>query len=139
MSLFYFVSESVSRNAFEDAFNAISELNLWKSLQQNYSEQVIDFMYTLQNKPHNYDKLIRLFDKRMMHSRASFVKTLLVMEHIAKYGFDDWKFKYIKVNRLDMVQSIKTISDYYYESISNPNFLLCRKRLQNEFIKMTYL
>ena len=139
MSLFYFVSESFSRNAFEDAFNAISELNLWKSLQQNYSEQVIDFMYTLQNKPHNYDKLIRLFDKRMMHSRASFVKTLLVMEHIAKYGFDDWKFKYIKVNRLDMVQSIKTISDYYYESISNPNFLLCRKRLQNEFIKMTYL
>ena len=139
MSLFYFVSESFSRNAFEDAFNAISELNLWKSLQNNYSEQVIDFMYTLQNKPHNYDKLIRLFDKRMMHSRASFVKTLLVMEHIAKYGFDDWKFKYIKVNRLDMVQSIKTISDYYYESISNPNFLLCRKRLQNEFIKMTYL
>ena len=139
MSLFYFVSEFVSRNAFEDAFNAISELNLWKSLQQNYSEQVIDFMYTLQNKPHNYDKLIRLFDKRMMHSRASFVKTLLVMEHIAKYGFDDWKFKYIKVNRLDMVQSIKKISDYYYESISNPNFLLCRKRLQNEFIKMTYL
>jgi hypothetical protein len=138
MSLFYFVSDSFSKNAFEDAFNAISELNLWKSLQQNYSEQITDFMYTLQNKPQDYDKLIRLFDKRMMHSRVSFVKTLLVMEHIAKYGFDDWKFKYIKVNRLDMVQSITTISDYYYESISNPNFLLCRKRLQNEFIKMTY-
>lgn len=138
MSLFYFVSDSFSKNAFEDAFNAISELNLWECLQQNYSEQIIDFMYTLQNKPKHYDKLIRLFDKRMMHSRASFVKTLLVMEHIAKHGFDDWKFKYIKVNRTDMVQSIQKISNYYYESISNPNFLLCRKRLQNEFIKMTY-
>ena len=137
VSRFDFVPDPISRIAFEDAFTALTSLELWPQMKATYTERVIQYMKSLEDKPEKYDNLLRAADRRMMHSIASFARTLREMEHIAKVGFEKWKWKHIRQNRPDMVKAARKISEKWYEFSSDPHYALCRNRLRREFLVET--
>jgi hypothetical protein len=93
MSKFEFIQDKQFRLCLEDAYDAVDELQLWSYLQENIFNS-----FTYYNGPNVelHDKLLKKVDKHNMHSGASYGITMRNMEHIAKNGFDQWKYDYMK-------------------------------------------
>ena len=90
--LFDFEKNQMIATCLQDAYEAVTDLDLWEYLRDNEFES---FTYYKGPKKELHDKLLALVDKRKMHSGASYGLTMRSMERIAKKGFDAWKREYI--------------------------------------------
>ena len=89
MTRFDFITESSMRICLQDAYDAVTELDLWDYLKQNEFESFTYYHKRPDREVH--DALLTKADRSGLHSGASYGITMRNMEHIAKHGFDAWK------------------------------------------------
>jgi hypothetical protein len=89
---FDFEKSPMYRMCLQDAYDAVTALNLWEYLKHTEFES-----FTYYNGPNIelHDQLLKLADKHNVHSGASYGITMRNMEGIAKKGFEAWKAEYI--------------------------------------------
>lgn len=92
---FDFEENTLMRTCLEDAYAAVTELDLWDYLRDNTFES---FTYYKGADLELHDRLLALVDKRNLHSGASYGITMRNMESIAKEGYETWKLKYLNAN-----------------------------------------
>jgi hypothetical protein len=90
--LFDFEESTSMRACLEDAYAAVTELDLWDYLRDNTFES---FTYYKGDDLELHNRLQALVDKRNIHSGASYGITMRNMESIAKEGYEAWKLKYL--------------------------------------------
>jgi hypothetical protein len=93
--LFDFEESTLMRTCLEDAYDAVTELDLWDYLRDNTFES---FTYYKGPDEALHAKLLALVDKRNLHSGASYGITMRNMESIAKEGYETWKLNYLNAN-----------------------------------------
>jgi len=130
---FLFVKDRYTREAYEDAFDAVTFLNLWDELRARGCGRIEEFLKSQTTKPDRYDQLVRRADRRMMHSRASFRHTMKIMEDIAVHGWYAWKWDYIQTHRSDVMVAVRRFLSKCVECVSNPAYRACRRRLLREY------
>jgi hypothetical protein len=119
------------------AYEATSELNIWSHLRDHGTSYIRQYLFSSKNmKSINMDKLIRIADRDMRHTRASLLATFRHMVYIARHGLERWKTAYIEKHRTDKLRSIRKIQRHWKRSLSDPNFSICKKRLIHEFDEM---
>ena len=101
--------------------------------------------------PHSFhDQICNMFTERIEITKImecvlyeTLVSQLNMLKHM-NYSYEELEFDFILKNSFDninelymkyvyMIKSAKLIQRYWRESISNPNFKMCRNRLLNEF------
>jgi hypothetical protein len=127
----YFVRDSLWRTSILDGYNSVIKCGLHDYIKKN---EIKSFMYdTPPEKQNEFMYLYRLADLRVGHSGASYGVTMRIVERIIKGGFDGWKIDYIKANRTDMVRSIRRLQKHIRRVMSDPQYMLCKNRLNYEF------
>ena len=128
---FYFIKDCLWRISILDGFNSVIKCNLFNYMKNN---EIESFMFeTPTEKKSEFQKLFHMADFRVGHSGASYGVTMRIVEEIVKKGFDKWKLNYINDNRLDMIESVKILQRHIRRVLSDPSYMLCRKRLRYEF------
>lgn len=92
MALFDFEESAMMRTCLQDAYDAVTELNLWDYLRDTHFDS---FTYYHGSNVELHDQLLKLVDKNNIHSGASYGITMRNMECIAKQGFAEWKRNYL--------------------------------------------
>jgi hypothetical protein len=77
------------RICLQDAYDAVTDLNLWDYLKRNEFASFTYYHSRLDREVH--DALLTKADRSGLHSGASYGITMRNMEYIAKHGFDAWK------------------------------------------------
>tara|TARA_B100001094_G_scaffold100079_1_gene96226 strand:- start:5205 stop:5651 length:447 start_codon:yes stop_codon:yes gene_type:complete len=133
---FTFIHESVERDVLNNAFCGISRLKLWDWLKDSTFES----FSMCKGDPHpsySWFQIYNAIDPGHVHSGASFGWTMRNMEYIAKNGWNKFKiiqYRSIYTNHDELANKIKT---QFKKSISDPEYFLCKKRLNNEFEKFS--
>lgn len=139
----------VSRQDIYDAYNAIIISDLydyvkdnkinWKiraglisKIQQNANE--MKEIYSEANMD-TFDKMTKIWTH--YKNMDTFDTLYNITKYIITNGFDSWKCSYINKERIDILIKIELIQRLFREAISNPNYVLCKKRLHKEFYTMT--
>lgn len=88
---FEFVNSRMMKTVLEDAYLAVTEMELWEYLRDNTFES-----FTFYDGPNRalHQQLLEKADRSGLHSGASFGITMRNMEKIAKFGFEHWKREY---------------------------------------------
>lgn len=94
--MFDFEKNPMIATCLQDAYEAVTELNMWDYLRDNHFES-FNFYHGPNRELHA--KLYALVDKRNIHSGVSYGITMRDMESIAKVGFENWKRKYIATHK----------------------------------------
>lgn len=115
-----------------DGYNAVIDCGLYDYIKDN---EVSSFMFGM-SEHFDMGKLYERADIRRLHSGASYGLTMREVERIVKMGYDDWKIWYIRHNRPDIVEKVRIISRQVKESLSDPSYAMCRRRLQREYFEM---
>ena len=90
-SKFDWIESKMEQTVLIDAYNAVTELELWDYLKNNTFDS-----FTFYHGPNQelHQSLLEKADKSNMHSGASYGITMRNMEKIAKKGFEPWKQEY---------------------------------------------
>jgi len=127
----YFMNDSLWKMCITDAYNAVLSVGLYDYIKNN---EIKSFAYqTPPGYQKQFDKLSILADTRSGHSGASYGMTMRIVEHIIKTGFNEWKIDHINNHNKDMINSIICIQKNIRKVLSDPNYLMCQRRLKYEF------
>jgi hypothetical protein len=77
-----------------------------------------------------FRKKMKYIDK---HNETSFVFLMKTMEHIFKGGIENFRFQYIKQNRLDMVRAARHIENWWLDIIMSPYTKLGKRILMRDY------
>ena len=129
---FYFVRDHIFKKQCTHAYDVITYLQLWDFLKVN---RVYSYLYPVHDVL-IHDKLFNAIvgDYVTAHDYTTIMRS---MEYISKYGWDDWKLNYIYAYRLDIVKAVNVISHYMFNSLYDPSFQMCKRRLLREFHELT--
>lgn len=127
----YFMQDSLWQMCIADAYNAVISVGLYDYIKYN---EIKSFVYkTPPDYENQFNKLAKLADVRVGHSGSSYGSTMRTVEYIIKNGFEKWKINYINNHNEDMIKSINCIQKNIRKVLSDPNFLMCKRRLRYEF------
>jgi len=115
-----------------DGYNAVIDCGLYDYLKNN---EVSSFMYG-QLGTFDMRQLYERADRRNLHSGASYGLTMREVERVVKMGYDDWKIWYIRHNRPDILEKVRIISRQVKKSLSDPSYMMCRRRLEREYFDL---
>lgn len=127
----YFVHDPLWKISITDGYNSVLYCGLYDYIKNN---EIKSYVYdTPIERKEQFDQLYYLADLRAGHSGSSYGITMRIVEKIIKYGFNIWKIDYIKKNRNDIMKSVIYLQKHIRKVLSNPMYLLCRRRLKYEF------
>lgn len=132
----WFINDELWRLCICDAYNAVLLCDLYTFMKHN---QIHSFMYFSHDDiviHEKFKKLSHLADIKGLHSGASYGCTMRLVEHIIKRGFLYWKYDYIKEHHEHIVDKVFFIQRKFKNAISNPNYKMCRKRLEKECFEL---
>ena len=132
----YFEKDAIWKVCVCDAYNAMIISGLYDFIKNN---EIYSFMYFKTNDDEIMKKFNRmniLADIKSLHSGASLACFMRIGEKIIKEGFENWKYKYIEDNCNEIITKVKFIQEKFRESISNPKYKLCKRRLNNEYFHL---
>lgn len=119
------------KKSIVDGYNAVIELKLYDYIK---THEIESFMFDPPKKyEKEFEKLAIIADKRVGHSGASYGMTMRTVEYIIKNGFKNWKIEYIDNNNENIKKKIICIQKQMRECISNPEYIMCQRRLKYEF------
>lgn len=127
----YFIRDPLWKTSILDAYNGVIACDLYDYIK-NTDIKSFSYDTPLEKKP-QFQKLFYLADTRVGHSGASYGVTMRIIERIIKDGFYRWKLDYIRANRRDMIDSVSYLQKHIRRVFSDPRYMLCKKRLMNEF------
>lgn len=127
----YFVRDQLWRQSIIDGYNAVIICGLHDYIKNN---EITSFMFGIPYhlKP-NFQRMSHLADYRVGHSGASYGTTMRIVERIIKDGFHKWKIDYIIANRGDIVDTIVLLQKHIRRALSDPKYMLCKRRLMYEY------
>lgn len=132
----FFIDDELWRLCICDAYNAIIISGLYEFIKENEIDSFMCFKHSNTDIMNKFSRMSVLADIKGLHSGASYGCTMRTVEYIIKKGFMDWKYEYIQKHCDKIVKQVKLIQRQFRKVISNPNYLLCRNRLQNEYFDL---
>lgn len=132
----WFINDDLWRLCVCDAYNAVIQCDLYDFIKDNEITSFNYFSYDdvkIQNK---FTKLSQLADVRGLHSGASYSFTLRTVDNIIKNGFLNWKYAYIEKHHPHIVDKVFLIQKKFKNAISDPNYKMCKKRLEKEYFEL---
>lgn len=132
----WFINDELWRLCICDAYNAVIKCNLYDFVKDNEIQSFMYFSHDNNEIQEKFKKLSHLADIKNLHSGASYACTMREVERMIKKGFLEWKYDYIKDHHIFVINKITYIQKLYKKVISNPNYKLCRNRLNNEYLEL---
>jgi hypothetical protein len=126
---FWYFNDITTGLYLNDAYNAIM-LTKNGDIYMKTKDAHIPFLSI--NNPFiiEFRKKMKYMDK---HNETSFVCLMKTMEHIFKGGIENFRFEYIKKNRLDMVRAARHIENWWLDIIMSPYTELGKRRLMRDY------
>lgn len=132
----WFVDDDLWRISICDAYNAVIICELYNFIKKNDIQSFMYFSYEDVNICNKFRRLSYLADIKGLHSGASYGCTMRIVEDIIKKGFLCWKYEYIQEHHSHIIDKIVLIQKNYKKAISNPNYKMCKKRLEKEYFEL---
>ena len=132
----WFINDELWRLCICDAYNAVLLCDLYDFIRDNQIQSFIYFSHDNSEINDKFKKLSHLADIKCQHSGASYGCTMRIVEHIIKSGFLYWKYDYIKEHHEHIIDKVFLIQQTFRITISNPNYKMCRKRLEKECFEL---
>lgn len=132
----WFINDELWKLCICDAYNAVLLCDLYNFIKDNEIKSFMYFSYDNSEIQAKFKKLSHLADIKNLHSGASYACTMREVESMIKKGFLEWKYDYIKKHHKFIINKIIYIQKLYKKVISNPNYKLCRNRLNNEYLEL---
>tara|TARA_Y100000813_G_C24063215_1_gene305016 strand:+ start:96 stop:494 length:399 start_codon:yes stop_codon:yes gene_type:complete len=130
----------MERIVLKDAYDAITELNLWNWVNEGKEKKVRAYEKCECNKKcdclKKLERLENLADKSCLHSGSSYNWTMAVMNNISKTGYYNWKWRYIKNNYKREYRKAHYLCFKLAQYYTDPSYLMCRKRLHRDYYKL---
>lgn len=133
---FWFINDELWRLCICDAYNAVILCDLYDFIRDNEIQSFIYFSYDDTILHDKFQRLSHIADIKGLHSGASYGCTMRIVEHIIKSGFLCWKYDYIREHHEHVEDKVFLIQKKFKNAISNPNYKMCRKRLEKECFEL---
>ena len=133
---FWFINDELWRLCICDAYNAVILCDLYDFIRDNEIQSFMQFSYDDTSLHDKFKRLSHLADIKGLHSGASYGCTMRIVEQIIKSSFLYWKYDYIKKHHEHIVDKVFLIQRKFKNAISNPNYKMCRTRLEKECFEL---
>lgn len=124
---FWFINCISLKKSYQDAYDAITELNMWKYIKNHRIKS-----FLLHNDP-VMRQLYKLTIKSCILHENTYEYIMYNMKQIANQGYYKWEMMYIKRYRPDLYVAGKTINRILYDVLSSPYYRKGRDRINAMF------
>lgn len=124
---FWFIETQIIKNTYEDAFDAITVLDLWDFIRKHRMRSFLLHPLPI------FRQLYKLTIKNVLLSDNTYEMIMHNMKYMSVNGYNKWEMYYIKRHRPDLYVAGKTINRIIYDIYSNPNYKKGRQRIEKMF------
>lgn len=124
---FWFIETKTIKNTYEDAFHAITVLDLWDFIRKHRMRSFLLHPLPI------FRQLYKLTIKNVLLSDNTYEMIMHHMKYMSNNGYHKWEMYYIKENRPDLYIAGKTINRIIYDIYSNPYYKKGRERIEQMF------
>lgn len=124
---FWFIETKSIKNTYEDAFDAITVLDLWDFIRKHKIKSFLLHPLPI------FRQLYKLTIKNVILSDNTYEMIMHHMKYMSVNGYNKWEMYYIKRNCPDLYIAGKTINRIIYDIYSDPNYKKGRERIVKMF------